>query len=46
MIEAMENAKEGVRVGKELLKDVKFVDDQRMVAQSKSGQQTVMNAVR
>ena len=34
MIEAMEDVEEGVRKGGELLKDVKFADDQGMVAQT------------
>ena len=34
MIEAIEDVEEGVRVGGELLKDVKFADDQGMVAQT------------
>ena len=37
MIEAMEDVEEGVRVGGELLKDVKFADDQGMVAQTQKG---------
>ena len=37
MIEAMEDVEERVRVGWELLKDVKFDDDQRMLAQTEKG---------
>ena len=37
MKEAMEDVEEGVRVGGELLKDVKFADDQGMVAQTEKG---------
>ena len=39
MIEAMEEVEEGVR------KDVKFADDQGMVAQTKKGLQTIMDAL-
>ena len=45
MIEAMEDVEEGVRVGGELLKDVKFADDQGMVAQTEKGLQTIMDAL-
>ena len=45
MVEAMEDIEEGVRVGGELLKDVKFADDQGMVAQSEKGLQKLMDAV-
>ena len=34
MIEAIEDVEEGARVGGELLKDVKFADNQGMVAQT------------
>ena len=34
MVETMEGIEEGIRVGGEFLKDVKFADDQGMVAQS------------
>ena len=37
MREAMEDVEEGVRVGGELLKDVKFAVDQGIVAQTKKG---------
>ena len=45
MIEAMKEVEEGVRVGGELQKDVKFVDDQEMVAQTKKGLQTIIDAL-
>ena len=45
MIEAMEDVEEGVRVGGKLLKDVKFADDQGMVAQTEKGLQTIMDAL-
>ena len=44
--EEMEDGEEGVRDGGELLKDVKFADDQGMVAQSEKGLQTIMNLLR
>ena len=37
MIEAMEDVEEGVRVGEEQLKDVKFAENQGMVAQTEKG---------
>ena len=43
--EAMEDVEERVRVGRELLKDVKFTDDQRMVEQTEKGLQTKMDAL-
>ncbi|CAF1622602.1 unnamed protein product, partial [Didymodactylos carnosus] len=39
MIEAMEGVEEGVRVGGELRKDVKFADDHGMVAETKESLQ-------
>ena len=45
MIKAMEDVEEGVRVVGELLKDVKFADDQGMVAQTEKGLQTIMDAL-
>ena len=45
MIEAMEDVEEGVRVGGELLKDVKFSDDKEMVAQTEKGLKTIMDAL-
>ena len=45
MIEATEDVKEGVRVGGELLKDVKFADDQGMVAKKEKGLQTILDAL-
>ena len=39
MIEALEDIEEGVRVGGELVKDVKFTDDQGMVASTEVGLQ-------
>ena len=39
MIEALEDIEEGVRVGGELVKDVKFADGQGMVAGTEIGLQ-------
>ena len=38
-----ENVEERVIVGGEMLKDVKFADDQEMVAQTENGLQTIMH---
>jgi hypothetical protein len=45
MIEAMENVKDGVKVGGQLLKDVRFADDQGMVAGTMKGLQRMMDAL-
>jgi hypothetical protein len=45
MAEAMESIQEGINVGGELLKDVRFADDQGMVASSEEGLQTLMNGL-
>ena len=45
MLEAMEDIEEGVRVGGEPLEDVRFSDDQGMVASTEQGLQKVMNRV-
>ena len=45
MIEAMEDVGEGVRLGGELLKDIKFANDQGMVAQTEKGLQTIMDGL-
>src|SRR6476469_9523530 len=37
MKEALENVEEGIRVGGELIKDVKYADDQGMVANTEAG---------
>ena len=47
MIEdAIKDVIEGVRVGCELLKDLKFADDQEMVVQSESELQTIFDGLR
>ena len=43
MIEAMEDVETGLRVEGELLNDVKFADDQGMVAQTEKGLQTIID---
>jgi hypothetical protein len=45
MIEAMQDVEEGVRVGGELVKDVKFADDQGMVASTEQGLQQLINTL-
>jgi len=43
MVEAMEGVEQGVRVGGELVKDVRFADDQGMVASTERGMQEIMD---
>jgi hypothetical protein len=45
MKEAMEDINEGVKVGGELLKDVRFADDQAMVASTERGLQKIMDGL-
>ena len=45
MKEALENVEEGIRVGGELIKDVKYADDQGMVANTKAGLQSLMDSL-
>jgi len=45
MLEAMEEIDEGVKVGGKLLKDVRFADDQGMVASSELGLQRLMDGL-
>ena len=45
MIEVMEDVEEGVKVGGQLLEDLKFADDQGMVLQTEKRLQTIMNAL-
>src|SRR6478609_6472021 len=45
MKEALENVEEGVRVGAELVKDVKYVDEQGMVANTEAGLQSFMDSL-
>ena len=45
MMEAMEDIDEGVMVGGKLLKDVRFADDQGMVADSEDGLQKLMDGL-
>src|SRR6478609_8805415 len=42
MKEALENVEKGIRVGGELIKDVKYTDDQGMVATTEAGLQSLM----
>src|SRR6476469_8440634 len=45
MTEALENVEEGIRVCGELIKDVKYADDQRMVANTEAGLQSLMDSL-
>src|SRR6476619_5767630 len=45
MKEALENVEEGIRVGGELIKAVKYADDQRMVANTEAGLQSLMDSL-
>src|SRR6476469_375080 len=45
MKEALENVEKGVRVGGELIKDVKYADDQGMVANTEAGLQSLMDSL-
>src|SRR6476619_5049269 len=46
MKEALENVEEGIRVGGGLIKDVKYADDQGMVANTEEGLQSLMESFR
>jgi len=43
--EALDDVNEGVQIGVEILKDVRFVDDQGMVEKAEKGLQVLMNHV-
>ena len=43
MIEALKSNEEGIRVYRELIPDIRFSDDQRMVATSELGLQRLMD---
>ena len=45
MKEALENVEEGISVGGELIKDVKYADDQGMVANTEAGLQILMDSL-
>ena len=45
MKEASENVEEAIRVGGELIKDVKYADDQGMVANTEAGLQSLMDSL-
>ena len=45
MVDAMEEMEEGVKVGGNLLSDVRFADDQGMVADSELGLQRLMDGL-
>ena len=43
MMEAMEGIEEGIKIGGKLLNDVRFADDQGMIAGSQNGLQMIMD---
>src|SRR6478736_8624095 len=45
MKEALEHVEEGIRVGRELIKDVKYADDQGMAANTEAGLQALMDSL-
>ena len=45
MTEAMEGIEEGVKIGGQLLKDIRFADDQGMIANTEKGLQKTMNGL-
>ena len=45
MIEAMKKVEDGVKVGGEILKDLRFADDQAIIANSEDGLQRQMNSL-
>ncbi len=45
MKEVMENIDDSVKVGSHWLKDVRFADDQGMIAGTEEGLQTIMNSL-
>src|SRR5207244_11347200 len=45
MVEAMESIEEGIKVGGKLIKDVRFADDQGMIAKSEAGLQKIMDGL-
>src|SRR6218665_145401 len=45
MIDAMEEIEEGIKVGGKLVKDVRFADDQGMVAGTEEGLQKLMDGL-
>jgi hypothetical protein len=45
MVEAMEGIEEGVKIGGKLIKDVRFADDQGMIAKNEAGLQKSMDSL-
>ena len=45
MMEAMEDVKEGIKVGGRIVKDVRFADDQGMIAGTEAGLQKIMDSL-
>src|SRR5437870_12780973 len=45
MVEAMEGREEGIKVGGKLIKDVRFANNQGMIAKSEAGLQKIMDGL-
>src|SRR5688572_33111318 len=45
MIEAMDGVVEGVKIGGKTIQDMRFADDQGMIASGETGLQKIMNAL-
>ena len=45
LVEGLDDINEGVNVGGELLKDIRFADDQVMVAETEKGLQNIMDGL-
>ena len=45
MKKALENVEERIRVGGEVIKDVKYADDQGLVANTEAGLQSLMDSL-
>ena len=45
MVEAMEGIEEGIKIGGKLIKDVRFADDQGMIAKNEKGLQKIMDGL-
>src|SRR6478736_1054213 len=45
MVEAMEGIEEGIKIGGKLIKDVRFADDQGMIAKNEKGLHKIMDGL-
>ena len=45
MIEALEDIEEGIKVGGEQIKEIRFADDQAVIANSEEGLQKLMDSL-